>query len=47
MVSPAPRNATIFMTWPYKWFHAKNSQLFHMISDKVELYIKIVEVGEI
>jgi hypothetical protein len=35
------------MSRPYKWFHLKNSQLFHMISDEVEFYIKIVDVDEI
>ena len=33
---------------PYKWFHTKkNSQLFHVISNEVKLYIKIVDNDDI
>jgi hypothetical protein len=51
MALPISENAFLVagdgMICPYKWFHAKKIQLFHMMSDEVELYLKIVEVDEI
>jgi hypothetical protein len=50
--SPVSKNAFLEtddgMICSNKLFHAKkNSQIFHMILDEVELYIKIVEIFEI
>jgi hypothetical protein len=35
------------MTRPYKWFQAKKFITFYMISDEVEVYIKIIKVDVI
>jgi hypothetical protein len=42
MASPAPINGST-----QKIHKFKNSQHFHIISDEIELYVKIVEVDEI
>ena len=51
MASSVPTNPFLGagdgMARPYKWFHAKNSLLFYMISDEVKFYTKIIENYEI